>query len=54
MNVNTTLTPVQISFDANTIIVVSVLLLVLGFVFFVYLLLRRTAQGFKEGMKQDR
>lgn len=54
MNVSTVLTPVQISFDANTIIVVSVLLLILGFVFFVYLLLRRTAQGFKEGMKQDR
>lgn len=37
--------------DTNTTIVVFVLVLILLFVFFVYLLLRRTAQGFKEGMK---
>lgn len=35
----------------NTVIVVSVLALILLFVFFVFLLLRRSAQGFKEGME---
>ncbi len=35
----------------NTIIVVSVLALILLFVFFVFLLIRRSAQGFKEGME---
>lgn len=35
----------------NTVIVVSVLSLILVFIFFVYLLVRRTAQGFKEGME---
>ena len=35
----------------NNIIVFTVLGLILGFVFFVFLLLRRTAQGFKEGME---
>jgi len=38
-------------FISNTTIVVSVLVLILLFIFFVYLLLRRTAQGFKEGME---
>lgn len=38
----------------NTIIVVSVLALILLFIFFVFLLLRRSAQGFKEGMDQSR
>jgi len=52
MNVTLAPTLAQISFDANTMIVVAVLVLILGFVFFVYLLLRRTAQGFKEGMRQ--
>ena len=32
------------------IIVGTVLVLILVFIFFVYLLLRRTAQGFKKGM----
>jgi len=36
----------------NTVIVVSVLALILVFVFFVFLLLRRSAQGFKEGMER--
>jgi flagellar biogenesis protein FliO len=40
--------------DANTFIIVGVLILILGFIFFVYMLLRRTAQGFKEGMQGDR
>lgn len=35
----------------NTLIILGVLLLMLGFIFFVYLMLRRTAQGFKEGME---
>lgn len=35
----------------NTIIVVAVLILILAFIFFVYLMLRRSAQGFKEGME---
>ncbi|SDJ83821.1 hypothetical protein SAMN05216226_11035 [Halovenus aranensis] len=38
----------------NTVIVVSVLALILLFVFFVFLLIRRSAQGFKEGMEQGR
>ncbi|WP_438267330.1 DUF7859 family protein [Halovenus rubra] len=38
----------------NTAIVVSVLALILGFIFFVFLLLRRSAQGFKEGMEGGR
>jgi flagellar biogenesis protein FliO len=52
MNVTAALAFALISLDANTIVVLTVLLLILGFIFFVYLLLRRTAQGFKEGMKQ--
>ena len=52
MNVPAALALALISLDANTIVVLTVLLLILGFIFFVYLLLRRTAQGFKEGMKQ--
>jgi flagellar biogenesis protein FliO len=32
----------------------TVLTLILLFIFFVYLLLRRTAQGFKEGMNKNR
>lgn len=40
--------------DANTGIVLVVLGLIILFVFFVYLLLRRTAQGFKEGMEGGR
>lgn len=35
----------------TTIIVFAVLALILIFIFFVYLLVRRTAQGFKEGME---
>lgn len=35
----------------NTFIVVFVLSLILLFIFFVYLLLRRSAMGFKEGME---
>jgi len=35
----------------NDVIVFTVLGLILLFVFFVFLLLRRTAQGFKEGMQ---
>jgi len=35
----------------NNIIVFTVLGMILLFVFFVFLLLRRTAQGFKEGMQ---
>jgi hypothetical protein len=38
---------------ATPIIIGSVLALILGFIFFIYLLLRRTAQGFKEGMDQN-
>jgi preprotein translocase subunit YajC len=38
----------------NTVIVVSVLAIILLFVFFVFLLIRRSAQGFKEGMEQGR
>jgi preprotein translocase subunit YajC len=34
----------------NTFIVVSVLALIMGFIFFVFLLVRRSAQQFKEGM----
>lgn len=35
----------------NTLIVLFVLALILLFIFFVYMLVRRTAQGFKEGME---
>jgi flagellar biogenesis protein FliO len=50
-----TLTAVPlISLDSNTIIVLSVLGLILGFIFFVYLLLRRTVKEFKDGMNQGR
>ncbi|WP_436933442.1 DUF7859 family protein [Halovenus amylolytica] len=35
----------------NDVIVFTVLGMILLFVFFVFLLLRRTAQGFKEGMQ---
>jgi flagellar biogenesis protein FliO len=37
---------------STTFIVGSVLALILVFIFFIYLLLRRTAQGFKEGMDE--
>jgi hypothetical protein len=37
----------------TTFIIGSVLVLILVFIFFMYLLLRRTAQGFKEGMDED-
>jgi flagellar biogenesis protein FliO len=40
--------------DANTSIVLVVLGFIVLFIFFVYLLLRRTAQGFKEGMDGGR
>ena len=36
---------------ANTIIILVVLGLILLFIFFLYLMARRTAQGFKEGMQ---
>lgn len=36
------------------LIVLVVLGLILLFIFFVFLLLRRTAQGFKEGMNQGK
>lgn len=42
-----------LSLISNTTIVISVLALILLFIFFVYLLLRRTAQGFKEGMRDS-
>jgi preprotein translocase subunit YajC len=35
---------------ATPLIIGSVLVLILLFIFFVYLMLRRTAQGFKKGM----
>ncbi len=35
----------------NTLIVGFVLALILIFIFFVFLLIRRSAQGFKEGMQ---
>lgn len=38
----------------NTVIVVFVLSLILIFIFFVYLLLRRTAQEFNKGMEGGR
>lgn len=44
----------MVALISNTTIVVSVLALILLFVFFVYLLLRRTAQGFKEGMNSGK
>ncbi len=37
----------------NTLIVMSILGLFLGFIFFVFLLLRRTTQEFKRGMKGE-
>jgi preprotein translocase subunit YajC len=37
---------------STTFIVGSVLALILVFIFFMYLLLRRTAQGFKKGMDE--
>lgn len=37
----------------NTIIVMSILALFLGFIFFVYLMLRRTTQEFKRGMNGE-
>jgi flagellar biogenesis protein FliO len=40
--------------DANMSIVLVVLGFIILFIFFVYLLLRRTAQGFKEGMEGGR
>jgi uncharacterized protein (DUF2062 family) len=33
---------------------VGLLILILGFVFFIYLFLRRTVVGFKEGMQSGR
>jgi preprotein translocase subunit YajC len=44
-------TPLLIS---NDVIVGFVLVLILLFIFFVYLLLRRSAQQFKEGMEGER
>jgi len=38
----------------NNLIIGAGLAVILGFIFFVFLLLRRTAQGFKEGMNQGR
>jgi len=38
----------------NNLIIGVGLAVILLFIFFVYLLLRRTAQGFKEGMEQGR
>jgi len=38
----------------NNIIIGVGLAVILLFIFFVFLLLRRTAQGFKEGMDQGR
>ncbi len=38
----------------NTLIVLFVLGMILLFIFFVFLLLRRSAQGFKEGMQQGK
>jgi hypothetical protein len=38
----------------NTIILAAVLVLILGFIFFLYLMFRRTMQGFKEGMDSGR
>jgi flagellar biogenesis protein FliO len=35
----------------NDVLVFTVLGMILLFIFFVFLLLRRTAQGFKEGMQ---
>lgn len=35
----------------NTIITLTVLGMILGFIFFIFLMLRRSAQGFKEGME---
>ena len=35
----------------NTIIVVTVLGLILLFIFFLFLMMRRSAQGFKEGVE---
>ncbi|WP_449271931.1 DUF7859 family protein [Halovenus carboxidivorans] len=37
----------------NTIIVVSILGLILGFIFFVYLMIRRTTEEFKRGMNSE-
>lgn len=37
----------------NTIIVMSILGLILLFIFFVFLMLRRTTQEFKRGMKGE-
>jgi flagellar biogenesis protein FliO len=38
----------------NNLIIFAGLAVILLFIFFVFLLLRRTAQGFKEGMEQGR
>jgi len=38
----------------NNVIIIAGLSIILLFIFFVFLLLRRTAQGFKEGMEQGR
>lgn len=35
-------------------VLVFIVVVLLAFVFFIYLFLRRTAQGFKEGMDQGR
>jgi flagellar biogenesis protein FliO len=40
--------------DANMSIVLVVLGFIILFIFFVYMLVRRTAQGFKEGMEGGR
>jgi hypothetical protein len=35
-------------------VLVGIVVIILGFVFFVYLFLRRTLKGFKEGMEQGK
>lgn len=37
----------------TTVIVATVLVLLLAFIFALYLLVRRTAQGFREGVERD-
>lgn len=43
--------PTMVEFDP---VLVGLLVLILGFVFFVYLFLRRTVTGFREGMQQGK
>jgi flagellar biogenesis protein FliO len=46
------ISPVEADGMSSTFIIGGVLALILVFIFFIYLLLRRTAQGFKEGMDE--